>query len=113
MNDIIELIINKIHCAFFFYAKVFITLFSLHSKDGRVIVPLLKTIEQLLSQSCLNPLLSNESNFASDISSKLKIEIYQCTDVQRIFGIVGVLVGLLSARDENLVRFIDTLFDST
>lgn len=51
-------------------------------------------------------MLSKNSAFPVKLHTKLKIETNMCTDVQRIFAAVGVLVGLLSAEDAKLVGHI-------
>ena len=83
--------------------KALISLFNRHSRDGRVILPLLKTIDHLLSQGGLDQLLSKNDPFPRILLLKLKIEINRCTDVRRLFAAIGVLVGLVSAEDTVLV----------
>ena len=83
--------------------EALISLFDRHSKDGRVILPLLKTMDNLLSQGGLDQLLSKNNPFPRLLLLKLKVEINRCTDVRRLFAAIGVLVGLLSAEEEVLV----------
>lgn len=85
---------------------VLLKLFEKHQKEGRVILPLLKTIELLISQRSLDCLLQNEnSGFPPSLVDHLKKEARGCKDVKRLLGIADVLVGLVNTRHDDLVSF--------
>lgn len=86
----------------------FLEKFDQHTKDGRVILPLLKTVEKLLSHECLNPILSDNEGFPSELFIKIQRETYRCTDMQRLFAIASVLIGLLPS--EKILKYILSRF---
>ena len=88
------------------FVIVLLRMFDLHHRDGRVILPLLKTLDVLLSHGSLEPLImerdasSPNINFASSLMSVLVLECKNCSDVQRLIAAVSVALGLL---DSNFV----------
>lgn len=67
--------------------SVLLKLFEKHHRQGRVILPLLKTIDVLLSQRCLDCLLGNNEDLVRSHASD-KIEIRSCFSV--IFMLIFV-----------------------
>jgi tubulin-specific chaperone D len=78
--------------------RVFLELFSKHQKEGRVTLPLLKTISILLDHMCMDPLLKDHV-FTSSLLDNLKEEESGCNDVPRLFEITKVLLGCLQGKD--------------
>ena len=84
---------------------VFLSLFDEHPKDSRVIVPLLVSLDKLLSHGCLNTLLEDKrSDFAKQLVTRIRKESFRCTDVKRLMCIVPVALGLLHVSDKDLVH---------
>ena len=80
-------------------------LFRAHSREGRVIVPLLKSIDLLLSHQCLDELLlKDEGAFKESLLSHLMIEAKNCSDVHRLFACVDVSLGLVVFSDTGKAR---------
>ncbi len=86
---------------------VFITMFQQYKRNGRVLQPLLSTLDKLLIHGSLDELLCNEQNmFLTDLLSSLSSEAKGCSDVKRLLGIVGVTVNLLQPHLSNvMVRY--------
>jgi hypothetical protein len=83
-----------------------IRIFHKHTKDARVILPLLVTIDKLLSHGSLDNLLNNpSSNFASDLVACVRKESSRCSDIKRLMAVVPVALGSLNTSDITLVRF--------
>jgi hypothetical protein len=59
-----------------------------------VILPLLKTIDLLMSRICIDSLIQDE-RFSTVLLLHLKEEETQCKDVHRLFAIITVALGLL------------------
>lgn len=79
-------------------------MFAEHSRDSRVILPLLKTVDTLLSHGCLDILVEKpESGFAKSLFFCLKAEARSCSGIHRLFAIVNVALGLLNTPEEALV----------
>lgn len=84
-------------------------LFVRHRKDGRVILPLLKTLDVLLSHGSLDTLIiggavTNAASFPSSLISQLRIECKGCTDVQRLVASVPVALGLLASDQTDIIQ---------
>jgi hypothetical protein len=73
---------------------VFLTLFEKHQYEGRVILPLLKTIDLLISRVCIDELIQ-DVDFSRSLLQHLEEEEKECKDVHRLFAIVNVSLGLL------------------
>jgi len=84
--------------------NAFLSLFHLHRKNQRVILPLLKTIDKLLSRGCLDDLLRMKNcPFPDSLLSNIKKEAKGCMDIKRLFAIASVSLGLLQVQDEDMV----------
>ena len=76
-----------------------------------MIIPLLKTLDKLLSHGCFNSILlttninnfSDTNSFATSIVLSIKTETKYCTNVNKLIAIVNVLLSLLSSSDIKLV----------
>jgi len=74
---------------------VFIGLFH-KNKSGRVLLPLLFTLDKLISHGYLDELLSAENGtFLSSLMACLESEAKGCSDVKRLLAIVTVTLSLL------------------
>ena len=82
-----------------------------HHGDGRVMLPLLVTIDKLLSHGCLdNSILDPSCLFSSILFDHLALEAKSCTDVKRLMAMVPVVMGLMSSANSDLVRLRAALF---
>ena len=71
-------------------------LFEIHRNDGRVILPLLKSLDVLLSHGAFDAVIKDaEFNFSSTLMAQLRSECKGCRDVQRLIAAVAVALGLL------------------
>jgi hypothetical protein len=85
-----------------------VALFAAHRKDDRVIVPLLKTSEVLLESGAFNVLRempaadgdsdvsASSSGWGLELLAAVKLELYGCRDVKKLFGAIDVYLGLLT-----------------
>ncbi|KAG7348074.1 tubulin folding cofactor D [Nitzschia inconspicua] len=74
--------------------QVFLNLFKKHKGEGRVILPLLKTIDLLICRECIEALVLDEA-FTSQLLALLKMETDCCTDIPRLHFILNVSTGLI------------------
>ncbi len=82
-----------------------IKLFDEHSNDSRVIMPLLVTIDKLLSHRCLDNILQDErSDFTKQLVLRIRRESFRCTDIKRLMAIIPVALGSLHTHDKELVK---------
>jgi len=73
-----------------------IKLFDKHTKDGRVILPLLVTVDKLLSHGLLDAILVSPTNdFSKDLSLRVRREASRCNDIKRLMAIVPVALSIL------------------
>ena len=80
-------------------------LFELHRKDGRVILPLLKTLDVLLSHGVFDSLMKDfDIDFSSKLMAQLRMECRGCRDVQRLVAAVSVALGLLVSDQTRVVQ---------
>ena len=80
-------------------------LFELHRKDGRVILPLLKTLDVLLSHGVFDSLIKDSDiEFSSKVMAQLRMECRGCRDVQRLVAAVSVALGLLVSDQISVVK---------
>ena len=87
-----------------FFAAL-ISLFDEHTKDGRVILPLLVTVDKLLSHGCFDCLLEDQrSDFPQQLVSRIRKESSKCSDMKRLLAIIPVSLGLLHSNDLDLVH---------
>jgi hypothetical protein len=77
--------------------QVLLELMKRHRREGRVILPLLKTLDVLFTHQCLDELMDSKTDFAETLLSNLKAEEKGCEDVHRLFAIGNVTIGLLSS----------------
>ena len=75
--------------------SVLLEIFEQHQHDGRVILPLLKSIRLLMDRLCIDMLIRNES-FSSSLLRLLGTEESLCKDVHRLTALIDVALGLLS-----------------
>ena len=80
-------------------------LFQNHTKDGRVILPLLKTCDIVLSRGCLDSVILQEGyvDTLRQLLTCLKKEGNQCTDIIRLLQIFIVALGLLRGISKSFV----------
>ncbi len=87
-----------------------IRLFDENTKDGRVILPLLVTIDKVLSYGCFDTLLCKKDNdFAKEIGLRVRREASRCNDMKRLMAIVPVALNILHC-DKPDVQEIMLLF---
>lgn len=82
-------------------------LFKAHSRDGRVILPLLKSVDILLTHQCLEDLVLNDTNgFKSSLVVGIGREAKNCNDVHRHFACIDVAIGLVRSTsiEQNVSR---------
>ena len=78
-----------------FELPVLLNLFVIHRREGRVILPLLKTISLLMNRMCIDRLL-RDSDFSAELLSHLVEEEKDCKDIHRLNASVDVALGMLS-----------------
>lgn len=84
---------------------VLLRLFKAHSRQGRVILPLLKTIDFLLSHQCLDDLiLGSDSRFKASLLFSISTEAKNCSDVHRLLACMDVALGLVNGPCQEQVR---------
>jgi len=77
-----------------------IRLFDEYSKDGRVILPLLVTVDKLMSHGCFDNLLAKADNdFAKELGLRVRREASNCVDMKRLMAIVPVALNVLHCVD--------------
>lgn len=73
-------------------------LFEAHSRDARVILPLLKTLDILVAHRCLDDLIVDSSSpFRRTVLQFLTKEAKNCGDIHRLFACIDVAIGFVSA----------------
>ena len=76
--------------------EVFLGLFRRFKRNGRVLLPLLSTLDKLLSHGYLEELLIlNNGNFIRNLMTSLSNEASGCSDVKRLLAIVRVSLNLI------------------
>jgi len=89
---------------------VFIGLFHKNKRNGRVLLPLLFTLDKLISHGYLDELLSAENGtFLCSLMACLESEAKGCSDVKRLLAIVTVALSLLRPHLQtvDIVSFIN------
>ena len=87
-----------------------IRIFDKYTKDGRVILPLLVSVDKVLSYGGFDGLLHKEdNNFAKDLGVRIRREASRCTDIKRLMAVVPVAINILHCSD-NEVRKTMLLF---
>ncbi len=76
--------------------EVFLGLFHQFKRNGRVLLPLLSTLDKLLSHGYLEELLThNNGNFIRNLMKSLSNEVRGCSDVKRLLAIVRVSLNVI------------------
>eukprot|EP00985_Skeletonema_marinoi_P023587 scaffold15795_cov139-Skeletonema_marinoi.AAC.3 len=76
--------------------EVFLGLFRRFKRNGRVLLPLLSTLDKLLSHGYLEELLTlNNGNFIRILMTSLSNEASGCSDVKRLLAIVRVSLNMI------------------
>lgn len=96
--DKLQAIVAYFHLCFVCGA-VLLELFHKHQHDGRVILPLLKTISLLMNRLCIDRLI-HDASFSSSLLAYLKEEESTCKDVHRLSAIIDVSLGLVGAEND-------------
>ena len=65
--------------------------------NERMVIPMFKTLDLLLSNGCLEPLLGEDEPFAEQLVVLCKKEMAKCSDVKKLSAAVDVYIGLLAA----------------
>jgi len=87
-----------------------IRIFDEYSKDARVILPLLLTVDRVLSYGCFDTLLCKPDNgFAKELGLRVRREATRCFDIKRLMAIVPVALNILHC-DKADVQEIMLLF---
>jgi hypothetical protein len=74
----------------------FLDIFHHSKRNRRVVLPLLKTMENLFDRELLDALLAKQDvGFAQSLLSCLTVEVTACSDVHRLLASTGVALGLL------------------
>lgn len=97
--------------------EVFLGLFHQHKRHGRVLLPLLSTLDKLLTHGYLDELIGAQNGtFLHDLMFCLAQESRGCGDVKRLLAIVGVSLNLLqphldtvSTMQQEVLPFIMTM----
>jgi len=74
-------------------------LFGKHSNEGRVLLPLLKTLTLLTNRLCIDGLI-NDASFSRKLLMYLTKEERISTDVHRLAAIIDVTMGLVGAAND-------------
>lgn len=76
--------------------EVFLGLFHRFKRNGRVLLPLLSTLDKLLSHGYLEELLThNNGNFVRNLMKSLSNEVSGCSNVKRLLAIVRVSLNMI------------------
>lgn len=90
---------------------VFLGLFKKHEKDGRVILPLLATLDKLLTHEYLDEVLAaNSGSFCSKLVACIAKEAKSCSDIKRLLAMVGVSLALLQPNHKSLSKMRVEIF---
>lgn len=82
---------------------VFLELFRQYKRNGRVLLPLLFTMDKLLSHGYLDELICAQNGiFIRHLITCLANEANGCSDVKRLLAIVGVSLALLRPHLETM-----------
>jgi len=94
--------ISKVHRLIVgsYLIAVFLDLFKKHQHDGRIVLPLLRTLDMLMNRRCLGGLV-NERSFRASLLERLWKESNSCKDIKCLVAIVSVSTGLISYAKTN------------
>jgi len=70
-------------------------IFKKHQRDGRVILPLLKTLDLLITHRMMENTIQLNPNFGVLLVNLIMTEERKSSDVQQLFAFARVLFGLL------------------
>lgn len=94
-----------------FSIVVFLGLFKKHEKDGRVILPLLATLDKLLTHEYLDEVLAaNSGSFCSKLVACIAKEAKSCSDIKRLLAMVGVSLALLQPNHKSMSKMRVEIF---
>jgi len=79
------------------FCKTLMEIMVSHLQQDRVVVPLLKTVDLLLSNGCLEPVLDEAHSFGVELFEQCQEELKKCSDVNKISTAIDVICGLLAA----------------
>ncbi len=86
-----------------FLLQVFLGLFRKYKRNTRVLIPLLSTLDKLLSHGYLNELLCSENGeFCSKLVACITSEAKGCDDIKLLLAIIGVSFALLEPHVETI-----------
>ncbi len=78
---------------------------SFLQRKDRVTIPLMKSLDQLLTSGFLDPVLEDpSSSFPMDLLAQVKAEITRCGDPNKLMCSCDVLCALLQCGDERCVK---------
>jgi hypothetical protein len=77
--------------------ETFLHLLQKHTRQSRVVVPVLKTLEVLLMHQCFDQLIQGTSAFADLLGSSLEQELLLCSDIKLLMLMTDVTCALLRA----------------
>ena len=84
-------------------STVFLGLFQKYKRNARVLIPLLSTLDKLLSHEYLSELLcAGNGEYCSMLIACLASEAKSCGDVKLLLAIVGVSFALLEPHLETI-----------
>jgi len=81
--------------------RILVELFKRHNGIGRVTLPLLRSIDILLTRRCLDSLMKEGCDFCSSLLSCMEAEISNCRDIHRLFALADVASAITSALSPN------------
>ncbi len=77
---------------------------TLLQKRDRVTLPLLKSLDQLLTSGFLDPVMEDaDSPFPSELLARVKAEVSRCGDPSKLMAACDVLCALLQSADQKCV----------
>lgn len=91
------------------FSKCLLEILTAHMQQDRVVVPLLKTLDLLMSNGCLEPVLDEAHTFGVELFEQCQTEIMKCSDVNKISTAIDVFCGLLAAEGPAQKRSLSKL----
>ncbi len=91
------------------FCQGFLRVFRANQKNDRVTIPLMKSVDQLLTSGFLDPVVEDAgSTFCMDLLTCVKAEISKCGDPNKLIVSCDVLCGLLQSADEKCAKKVLT-----
>eukprot|EP00003_Mantamonas_plastica_P033875 TRINITY_DN997_c0_g1_i3.p1 TRINITY_DN997_c0_g1~~TRINITY_DN997_c0_g1_i3.p1 ORF type:complete len:547 (-),score=176.90 TRINITY_DN997_c0_g1_i3:804-2273(-) len=90
-------------------AETLVSVFEDHWEDKRVVVPMFKTLQTLLSHQCFKELTPEKHSFAVDVLTLTKKTVNLDKDIMKIMGCVPVLANLMILEDPARTNALKTL----